>query len=67
MFVKKGIFDQASAVFKVAEFVSAFGQSASFDPMFREFVSSFGSALPLNVVGLGDAPLSLGDDLLTLE
>jgi len=53
--------------YKFNEFVSSMGFSSEIDPMFREFVSSLGFSLPSGYLGLGDAPLSLGDDLLTLE
>jgi len=67
-FVKKGILDQESSIYKFSELVSSMGFSSEFDPMFREFVSSFGFvAYPENTLSLDDSPLSLGDDLLTLE
>jgi hypothetical protein len=40
----KGIYDQGSIDFSIGEMVNTFGSSPSFDPLFREFVSSFGHA-----------------------
>jgi hypothetical protein len=34
--------EQTFEPLNVSEFVSSFGSAADFDPMFREFVSSFG-------------------------
>jgi hypothetical protein len=50
-----------------AEFVSSFGQSPAFDPLFREFVSSFGVAQPQGGVSVDGIPLSLDGDLITFN